>query len=204
MDWKNLVAAANARYEVMLERYNTGNEFPNAIAAMEDEAFDEDEDNPMLQSIIDDPRRNHIIYGLTGFTFAQFMQLYAIVHTVLEPHGRGRRSKVGPKDLLFLLLYYLKSYDKFESIAAQFRFTTSTTERLINNAIGSCFETFRNRFIQFLPKERQTELGLGFNAFPDVAAIVDVTFQPVTKPLTDYEPARRYFSGKHWQYGIKS
>lgn len=40
--------------------------------------------------------------------------------------------------------------------------------------------------------------------FPEARYVMDVTFQPIWTPLGTYEERKRYYSGKHKQYGLKS
>lgn len=40
--------------------------------------------------------------------------------------------------------------------------------------------------------------------FPDACYVMDVTFQSIWTPLGTFEERKRFYSGKHKQYGLKS
>ena len=46
-------------------------------------------------------------------------------------------------------------------------------------------------------------MGIRCEDFPEVALIVDSTFQPSNRPGLNFSDAKVFFSGKHGAYGIK-
>ena len=118
MNWNNLVAAADIRYQTMVDNLVV----PNHDFAQV--AFDDEMLNPpqhaLVQDIYDCANRNQIMLGLTGFNVPEFEDLFSIVRPNILLPNRGRRPKLSPKDSFFVTLYFLKTYNKLEEISATF------------------------------------------------------------------------------------
>lgn len=140
-------------------------------------------------------------YSFTGFSVVEFEKLHDIVHDVLEHHGKGRNSKFGSKDLLFLLLYYFRRYPRYETLRSIFHIPESTFKGLLNNYIPKLLECLQNKFITELIQNIEIQPD---DYFTECCYIVDATVQPIDIPQCSFETKKPWFSGKHGIYGLKS
>jgi len=104
-----------------------------------------------------------------------------------------------------LLLTFFKHYPHFNDFANNYGYRQgSSAEKLIKRIIDTIWEPLYNEFVKPISKRSQHDTNTTFNLFPEVAMVVDVTFQPCYRPGGRFFEARHYWSGKHWQYGIKT
>jgi len=114
---------------------------------------------------------------------------------------RRRSSKYGPFDEFLLLLNFFKFYPLFDQFAQYCGYNQATSvEVLLRRVIETVWE-----FVKPVSKRYQDEKKkISFEQYPEVALIIDVTFQPCYRPTGRFYEARYYWSHKHYQYGIKT
>lgn len=158
---------------------------------------------------------------ICGFTLSvtiiinmqEFDQLYSMVDMALAASrvGKGRKPAVGPRDSLFLLLSFLTNYPTFRMLGVEYGQKASTIQENIMKTAKLVRPIFMERLVVPVKKKMQVEqgnnysdaLGIAFEDYPDVALVVDCTFQPILVPCAEFLAKRAYFSGKHFQYGVK-
>lgn len=142
-----------------------------------------------------------IFHSFTGYTSEEFDTLYSIVKVALQHQGRGRSSKFESKEILIMLLFYLRRYPRFETIHSLFHVPESTFKGILKTYIPRLQEIVEQKFITEIAKKNEIEED---EDFKDCYYIVDATVQPIEIPKGSYESKKPYFSGKHGVYGLKS
>lgn len=141
-----------------------------------------------------------VFYTLTGFTREEFDRLWAHVSEPFTCPSRGRKGKIAGRDILLILLHYIRRYPRIEEMASIFSFKPSTLQGVITKYIPLMAEALRDAFITPIenadvPYDQK---------FPECGYVVDATVQEICKPNLDYNIAKQYYSGKHGIYCLKS
>ena len=68
-------------------------------------------------------------YALTGFTRDEFDKLWVYLSGPLTSPARGRKAKMSPRDVLIIILHYIRRYPRIEEAAAVFFIQTIDTSR---------------------------------------------------------------------------
>ena len=167
--------------------------------------FLEEEDleiqDPIVNGFIE--KGNDAFLTMINFTIGEFMQIYADVETEIQIVRRGPLPKISPKDSLFLTLAMLKGYFKWEMISNLFSLKTSTLEKTIKTTLERINPALTKKYVQVISKNQQDFLQIKFKNFPDCTEVVDVCFQPIQKPSGSFRSKKKFFSGKHYAYGVK-
>lgn len=141
---------------------------------------------------------------LTGFFLSEVKELFSVVEESLEQQGRGKKSVLEPIDIFFLLLVLLKHNETFSKMSVDYSVSDTVIETQLKKAIPKIRLGLEKQFISPIYKDEQMLKGIVFSSFPEIALVVDVTFQPRPKPSLIYQEAKKYFSGKHFRYGYKT
>lgn len=150
------------------------------------------------RNLSDDDDRTKVI---TGFTCEQFLELFDIVQDVLPvTTGRGLRGKVSNHDKLLMTLCYLKHYETLDKMKETFRISKSHLQRIVDRTIQEITPVLYGRFVEDVEADIPDE----DDEFPNARYVMDVTFQPIWTPLGNYNERKRFYSGKHKQYGLKT
>ena len=144
--------------------------------------------------------RPEVFFTLTGYHLEEFEELHKIVEKSLITTGRGRRTPLSTRDILFLLLYYLRRYPRFEEAAAMLSMRVSTLQTIIGTNIPKVSAVLKKKMIDELPDE-YIQLS---QDFPECSYVVDATVQETNRPALSFDDAKVYFSGKHYKYCLKS
>lgn len=139
-------------------------------------------------------------YILTGFRLTEFNSLWPHCLEQFSVSTRGRKSKVSPRDILIILLHYIKRYPRIEEMSVVFHLKTSTLQTLISKYIPILAKVMKNDFI-IRPALEPTTYD---QHFPECDYVVDATVQEICKPSLSFDIAKKYFSGKHYMYCLKS
>lgn len=139
--------------------------------------------------------------SFTGFGLTEFDRLHDIVHDYIDHQGRGRHPKFGTKDILVLLLFYLRRYPRYETIRSIFRIPESSFKGILKTYIPKLLEVLEKKFITDIAETCSIEED---DYFKDCGYVVDATVQPIEIPKSSYEAKKPYFSGKHGVYCFKS
>ena len=166
------------------------------------EIYDKDPDDHAVGDVYDLFKDDHkTFYSYTGFSINEFEQLHDSVKECLTHHGRGRKSKHGSKDLLFIFLFYFRRYPRIETINTLFKIPESSFKDLLGKygpLLADCLEQ------KYIIDLRQNCRIIYDQDFPECGYIVDATVQPIEVGHRSHESIKDLFSGKHWIYCIKS
>lgn len=165
--------------------------------------LDDDEENidPALvcaHNLCQDNARMKII---TGLSIDKFLEVYGLVADVLPAvTGRGPRSKIKGRDRLLMTLCYLKHYETLDKLKDTFHVSRSHLHRVLKTTIAAISPVLYQHYVE----DAGESLPEGFEDFPEARYVMDVTFQTIWTPLGTYQERKRFFSGKHKQYGLKT
>lgn len=192
--------------DAIFDRYREREEHTAVMAeaVIDDEMqIDEEEENHdpsqvCWHNLCDDDDRTKVI---TGFTCEQFLELYEIVAEELPvTTGRGLRTKISDHDKLLMTLCYLKHYETIDKMKETFRISKTHLLRVLDATIAIISPLLYQQFVVDVEPSMSDE----DDEFPTARYVMDVTFQSIWTPLGTYNERKRYFSGKHKQYGLKS
>lgn len=192
--------------EAVFEYYEEREEHTVALAvnAMEVEVVlnEEEEDHDPSQvcwrNLCDDDTRMKVI---TGFECDDFLGLFEVVQEALSvTTGRGRRTRISHHDKLLMTLCYLKHYETLDKMKETFHLSVSHLKRVVDTTIEAIEPVLYQKYVV----EVEPTLPEEDDDFPMARYVMDVTFQPIWTPLGTYNERKRWYSGKHKQYGIKS
>ncbi|MCA1806821.1 MAG: transposase family protein [Actinobacteria bacterium] len=166
--------------------------------ALNEEEEEHDPSQVCWRNLCDDDARTKVI---TGFECEAFLALFEEVEDVLPViTGRGMRSKISNHDKLLMTLCYLKHYETLDKMKETFHISKSHLQRVIDTTIAAIepvlYRTHVSEVEAAVPEEG--------DEFPMARYVMDVTFQPIWTPLGTYNERKRWYSGKHKQYGVKS
>ena len=140
---------------------------------------------------------------LTGFICGQFLELFDICEGAMPVTlGRGRRSKISNHDKLLLALCYLKHYETKEKLQETFAISKTQIHRNLDTTIKSITPVLYQRYIENIYTLIDPDVDQ--NNFPDAKFVMDTTTQEIWTPIGTYNERKRYYSGKHKMYGLKS
>lgn len=192
--------------EAIFERYQEREEHTVAMAteALEVEMeLDEEEENHdpsrvCWRNLSDDNARMRVI---AGFTCAQFLEVYDVVVEHLPViTGRGQRTKISDYDKLLMTLCYLKHYETLDRLKETFRISKTHLKRVVDSTIDAIEPVLYARYVE----EVEAALPDEMDDFAEARYVMDVTFQPIWMPLGTFAERKRFYSGKHKQYGLKA
>lgn len=161
----------------------------------------EEEPSTFVTDLYSKENPNKIMLSLTGFTCSEFEELWTIISRGYPPPGKGRPATIKKKDAFLITLAFFKSYNKVDVLSAYWKCSSSSIERAIKDTIKFCLKPLENTYL--VPRAAEEFSGRNTN-FPKAVGVIDVTFQQINRPLSSFDEAKVYFSGKHHQYGIKT
>lgn len=143
-------------------------------------------------------------YALTGFQLKEFDMLWDHLASVFTVQTKGRKPKISPRDIVIIVLHYLRRYPRIEEMAAIFSLNPSTLQSIIDKYIPKFAAVMKRDFI-----DAAAQADLAYDQkFPNAPYVVDATVQEIYKPLSGvgeaFDSAKPFFSGKHYFYCIKS
>jgi DDE superfamily endonuclease len=152
--------------------------------------------------LCNDDRRCKI---LTGFTPDEFLDLFDLIEeNINENIGRGARSKFTKQDKLVIMLCYLKHYETIDKMKDTFSISRSYLHTLLETTIDSIMPVLYDYFVTNLQDRVPYEPPDPNQPFPNAKYVMDATFQRIWTPVGSFNEKKRYFSGKHNMYGLKS
>jgi hypothetical protein len=143
---------------------------------------------------------------MTNFSHVEFETLFALVEPTIMSYwgvGRGRRYEVGAHDAFFIALNVLKRYSQWDMHAKVFGLKTSSFEKMVMKMLTLIEEPLKENFIKPVSMTTQRAQGQVFKNYPYALYATDVKFQEAYRPSGRFIEAKRYFSGKHYLYGLK-
>lgn len=142
-----------------------------------------------------------VMHTLTGLTFDEFDHLYSLTFSKLELRSRGKQPKLHPRDVLFILINYLKTYPRYEEGAVAFGLKVSTYQKIIQKSIINLSDFLSQKLITLPGSESELPTS---DLFTEASYIVDATVQQINVPMGSFDDKKKYFSGKHYEYCLKS
>jgi hypothetical protein len=174
----------------------------NEIGRRDEEIMDGDEpivlDNPMFKAFEHDP---DVFFTLCGFEVGRFRRLFSLVESALTVPKRGRKHVIGPMNGFFLFLHWLRSPNPIDEIAVQFQFRSPTLYKHLHKVGQLIHQPLVDEFIK---SQSSSPIQGSSTNFPAYGLVVDAKVQKRGWPLAWFTEARRFFSGKHWIYCLKS
>lgn len=140
------------------------------------------------------------MYSLTGFLPDEFEKLWCHVEEKFSAPSRGRRPSMSLRDILMVVLHFLRRYPRVEEAAAIFQLKPSTLQSIITKYVPIMASALKHDLIDSVAAEDIVY----DQRFPDCGYVVDATVQEIYKPALNFEIAKKYFSGKHYIYCLKS
>jgi hypothetical protein len=153
--------------------------------------------DPIYQEYSED---SGLFKALCGFSLRDFNILYDLLSGVLDVQRRGRHRVIGPRDSLLIFLHWIRTANSMATIAQSLRICEDTLYRRIRELIHLVHDPLVNQFITGCANAPFT----AGEAFPGCGLIVDATVQYRGRPVGRYEEARKYLSGKHRLFCLKS
>ena len=99
--------------------------------------------------------RRDSFYSLTGFTIDEFDMLWLHVEEKFSSSGRGRKSKISPKDILILLLHYIRRYPRVEEQSSIFSLRPSTIQNILTKYIPIIAQVLKKTSSTLLQEKNQ-------------------------------------------------
>jgi hypothetical protein len=153
--------------------------------------------NPLFDRFQSD---EEAFYEITGFSVPEFGKLYDLVETELDVLKRGRARIIGPLDSLLLFLHWLRTANAADRIASAFSLKGTTLASQLHKVAQAIHRPLVEEYITAIAAEPLRESA----SFPRCGLIVDATVQKRGRPVGEFADAKKYFSGKHWIYCLKS
>ena len=150
--------------------------------------------------LIQDPNSEWKWKSLTNFTQFEFLELYATCEYTLENHSHDD-AKLTPKTKLLLVLIFLKHSAIFKKLANDFGISYSYCQNIIWNTIRLLFDVIFQKYVKWVSLVDLFTNGHRLETFPFCIGSIDATVQDI---CVSRERERKYYSGKHKKYCIKS
>ena len=161
-------------------------------------------------------RRAAAFCSLTGMSVREFDQLYEQVASDIDEYEEGRLSRRDRKraigggasythdtrDRLLMAMIWLRVYPTYDVLGFIFDLHKSN----IGRNLKPILTVLRKHLTVEWPDERgcsKKSLNQFMEEFPEVAAIVDATEQPMHRPQ-DKDEQKRYYSGKKKRHTLKT
>ena len=134
------------------------------------------------------------------------------MHPALEIRwsGPGRKPKPSPMDAFLLTMMYSRNYSSFTELGRAFKITKVAAQNIVDRVLDAIQRPLMETYVLESRKPEQVAAGIIFfnsryptGGFPEVALILDCSFQPSTRRGGNFDERKLYFSGKHFQYGLK-
>jgi hypothetical protein len=113
---------------------------------------------------------------------------------------RGRKRVIGLQEGFFLFLHWLRSTSPIDSIASAFGPRSPTLYTHLDKTGKAIHKVFINRYIK---SHWESSLRAPVK-YPECRLIVVATVQKRQRPAGFVKEAKRFFSGKHGIYRLKS
>lgn len=170
-----------------------------SLELLTDDLFEEDKDVNVI-SYSDDE-----LMILTNFDGEQIDTIFFILAEEFAKmrSNRGRKAALSDKDMLLLLLVFLKGYQSYNKLAIDFKISVVAVKNNISKMIVKFHEILTATFIKSINKQKQDENGLKLIDFPDVGLILDCSVQEISRFAGSFRDSKIFFSKKHGIYCVK-
>lgn len=142
-----------------------------------------------------------MFYNEIGFSIDEFDHLFGLSSGCFIFKGKGRKPQISQKDILILLLHFLRRYPKLEEMGAAYNMSASKLSKILDKAIIAAHD----RFVPLLIQRPADNIDLPVDQnVPECGYIVDATVQRILVPIGTFDQKKKWFSGKHGCYCLKS
>ena len=140
---------------------------------------------------------------ITGFTCEEFLLLYELCgESIPENIGRGRHSRFTKQDKLLMVLCYVKHYETVDKMKDTFIISKPQLHKILEDTMNAItpilYGEYVDGILNYVEEEEEPEV------FPEARFVMDVKFQQIWTPIGTFNEQKRFFSGKHKAYGLKS
>jgi len=148
----------------------------------------------------DDPRCRI----LTGFTCDEFLELLGLCeHAIPMTLGRGKHGKWSAADKFLMTLCYVKHYETQDKLGDTFHTSKAQVNRIVSATIAAITPILYDHYVTNVRALLPPDVEDG-GEFGQAKCVMDATLQEIWTPLGTFEERKRFFSGKHKLYGLKS
>jgi len=175
------------------------------LASVRHSNKDDDDDEPLNVLFREvQLQNNNAIFCLTGFEPIEVEMLWSRVCGVYPVHCKGRRPRINNFDSFFLLLNFLHVYLQANKLATLFGITEGTYHETVHKSLKIVGPLLTALYLKPMSFQSLLESNALNAKFPQAMMIIDGRFQESYRPVGRFNEAKRYFSGKHWDYGLKT
>jgi hypothetical protein len=155
-------------------------------------------ENPIVEHYEYDP---DAFFRLCGFDIGYFWRLFDVIGAQITVPTRGRKPVIGAKDNSFLFLHWPRSANPIDQITTHFDLRSPTLYKHLHKLTLAVHGPLITKYITDLREQPLRVTGSDYRSY---GLVVDATVQKRGRSVASFEEARRYFSGKHWIYCLKS
>ncbi len=148
-----------------------------------------------IDKVLGDKEQSRALLGIDKAEFEYMLSVYEQVLKDQDPYYAGRSHTLKTaKDKQFFILYYLKSYDTYDVLAAQYGTKRPRAFNWVKENLPILSETLRR--LNLLPSRKINDREHFKQIFPTTKDIfTDVTERPVHRPKNSKQQ-RKHYSGK--------
>lgn len=179
-------------------------------AIHEESDIESDSTSPLFDSFYANGGSKTLLQ-MTNFNAREIDHLWHRCRTVLSTKftlGRGKKTEVSPKDILFIVLCVIKAATNWDLMGEIFDKKGPTLQRLFSRAVDILSPVlYKDCVVGHMTKLSMTNLiskRAQFKNFPCALYATDVIFQQANRPSGNMLEGKLYFSGKHKLYGFKT
>jgi len=172
----------------------------------ENDEGEEQSESPIMRRFIIENGADKFI-SLTNFTVQEFENLWVIIGDKLLSEwngGPGARSNTTAKDLFFIFVMQLKQYMDWDALSALVSIPGPTLARQFKRTLELVHDSTCCNLIPSIKNVRQNKGPVMFKNFPSAMYTNDARVQECQKPQGRFSEAKRYYSGKHSLYCLKT
>jgi hypothetical protein len=155
-------------------------------------------ENPIVEHYERDP---DAFFMLCGFDIGHFRPLLDVIEAQITVPTRSRRPMLGAKNNFFLFLYWLRSANPIDQVAAHFDLRSPTLYKHLHKLVLTVHSRLVTKYVVDL---REQPLRVTGSDYRSCGLVIDATVQKRGRPAASFEEARKYFFGKHRIYCLKS
>jgi hypothetical protein len=141
---------------------------------------------------------------LTGFTCDEVLELLELCEQAIPmTTGRGKHGKWTAADKFLMMLCYVKHYETQDKLGDTFHTSKAQINRIVSTTVEAVTPILYAHFVtnvRALIPDDVHDAG----EFGNAKFVMDATLQEIWTPLGTFEERKRFYSGKHKLYGLKS
>lgn len=149
----------------------------------------------VIDKVLDNERKSRALTGVNKLEFDLLLPVFEQIYKGTNPYyaGRGHTLET-PKDKLFFLLYYLKTYETLDVIGVQYDVDKSRVSRWIDEYLPLLVKALDR--LGLLPEREIRDKEHFQELFPEVKDIfIDGVERRIRRPQSS-KAQRKHYSGK--------